>query len=112
MSDNMVTLLRAAQLSMEGEAQRIADSVMSVPAPLHDGGGGGGFGDVFQSAVHGVNAQDQQAGERMAAVESGQSDDLVGAMVASQEASLSFSMLMQVRNKVMGAMDELIKLPL
>ena len=48
----------------------------------------------------------------MAAVEAGKSGDLVGDMLSSQEASLSFSMLMQVRNKVMGAVDELIKLPL
>jgi flagellar hook-basal body complex protein FliE len=33
-------------------------------------------------------------------------------MLSSQEASLSFSMLMQVRNKVMGAIDDLVKLPL
>jgi flagellar hook-basal body complex protein FliE len=32
-------------------------------------------------------------------------------MLSSQQASLSFSMLMQVRNKVMGAVDELLKLP-
>jgi flagellar hook-basal body complex protein FliE len=31
--------------------------------------------------------------------------------LSSQQANLSFSMLMQVRNKVMGAMDELLKLP-
>ena len=48
----------------------------------------------------------------MSAVENGESDDLVGAMLASQEASLSFSMLLQVRNKVVGAVDELIKMQL
>jgi flagellar hook-basal body complex protein FliE len=47
----------------------------------------------------------------MAGVDSGKSDDLVGAMLSSQQANLSFSMLMQVRNKVMGAVDELLKLP-
>jgi flagellar hook-basal body complex protein FliE len=66
----------------------------------------------MQNAVSGVNAADQAAGAKMADVDAGRSDDLVGAMMASQEASLSFSMLMQVRNKVMGAVDELIKLPL
>ncbi len=62
-------------------------------------------------AVRGVNQQDHLAAEKMAAVDSGKSDDLVGAMLSSQQASLSFSMLMQVRNKVMGAVDDLIKLP-
>jgi flagellar hook-basal body complex protein FliE len=55
--------------------------------------------------------EQRAAGEKMAAVDSGKSDDLVGAMLSSQQASLSFSMLMQVRNKVMGAVDELLKLP-
>jgi flagellar hook-basal body complex protein FliE len=32
-------------------------------------------------------------------------------MLSSQQASLSFSMLMQVRNKVMGAVDELHQAP-
>jgi len=71
-----------------------------------------GFGEHLKQAVLGVNEKDRVAGERMADVDSGRSDDLVGAMLSSQEASLSFSMLMQVRNKMVGAMDDLIKLPL
>lgn len=71
-----------------------------------------GFASFFERAVHNVDAQDRVAGEKMAAVDAGRSDDLVGAMLASQQASLSFSMLMQARNKVVGAMEDLIKLPL
>lgn len=72
--------------------------------------GKGGFLHAMESTVLSVDAQGQAASDRMAAVDAGSSDDLVGAMLASQEASLSFSMLMQVRNKVMGAMDEVVKL--
>jgi len=64
----------------------------------------------MREVIHGVDAMEQIAADKASAVDSGRSDDLVGAMLASQEASLSFSMLMQVRNKVMGAFDELIKL--
>lgn len=71
-----------------------------------------GFGAHMIGALRSVNEQDALAAAKMADVDSGRSDDLVGAMLASQEASLSFAMLMQVRNKVMGAVDELIKLPL
>ncbi|MDT3671889.1 MAG: flagellar hook-basal body complex protein FliE [Aromatoleum sp.] len=70
------------------------------------------FAESMWQAVQGVDDKNRDAGDRMAAVDSGRSDDLVGAMLASQEASLSFSMLMQVRNKVVGAVDELIKLQL
>lgn len=71
-----------------------------------------GFASLFERAVHSVDAQDRLAADKMAAVDAGRSDDLVGAMLASQQASLSFSMLMQARNKVVGAMEDLIKLPL
>ena len=70
------------------------------------------FTDHLKAAIYGVNEKDRIAAEKMAEVDSGRSDDLVGAMLASQEASLSFSMLMQVRNKIVGAVDELIKLQL
>lgn len=65
---------------------------------------------MFEHAVLEVDGRNQLAAQRMQAVDAGTSDDLVGAMLASQEASLSFSMLMQVRNKVMGAVDEIVKL--
>lgn len=71
---------------------------------------GSGFLQVFESAVLDVDARSRSASDRMQAVDAGQSDDLVGAMLASQEASVSFSMLMQVRNKVMSAVDEIVKL--
>lgn len=71
-----------------------------------------GFLAEMQGVVRAVDAQEQTAADKVEAVESGRSDDLIGAMLSSQEASLSFSMLMQVRNKVMGGLDELMKLPL
>lgn len=74
--------------------------------------GNPGFLAAMQDVVRSVDDQEQTATQKVEAVESGRSDDLVGAMLSSQEASLSFSMLMQVRNKVMGGLDELMKLPL
>lgn len=71
-----------------------------------------GFSHSLEQVLRQVDAKDQAAADKVAAVERGESDDLVGAMLASQDASLSFSMLMQVRNKVVGAVDELIKLQL
>ncbi|MBZ8142533.1 flagellar hook-basal body protein [Rubrivivax gelatinosus] len=72
----------------------------------------GGFASSLKDAIHAVDGQAQAADARLAEVDSGRSNDLVGAMLASQQADLSFSMLLQVRNKVAGAVDELIKLQL
>ena len=64
----------------------------------------------FEQMLRRVDAQGHDAQARMQSVERGESDDLVGVMLSSQQANLSFQMLMQVRNKVMGAMDDLFKL--
>lgn len=96
---------------LDQDAQRLAANV-EPSQPGATAAGAAGFADSLAQALRGVDGQDQDAAKRMAAVETGESDDLVGAMLASQQASLSFSMLMQVRNKVVGAVDELIKLPL
>lgn len=66
------------------------------------------FGDVFKA----IDNQQHKAGALTAAVDSGASDDLVGAMVESQKASVSFSALMQVRNKVTSAFEEIMRTPL
>jgi flagellar hook-basal body complex protein FliE len=94
--------------------QAMSLGVPSMNESSGDSGAAGAqsFSDSLKQALQAVNDQDVEASHRMAEVDSGSSDDLVGAMLASQESSLSFSMLMQVRNKVVGAMDELIKLQL
>lgn len=101
-------------MRMEVSASSITAMYAAPVLPATDGQWPGGAGEGFlasmQAAVRGVDAKERTASDRVADVDSGRSDDLVGAMLASQEASLSFSMLMQVRNKVVGAMDELIKL--
>ena len=42
----------------------------------------------------------------------GLSDDLAGAMIESQKASVAFSAMMQVRNKLTTALDEVMNIPL
>lgn len=104
--------LRPEFARLQQEASAFAD--MPV-APAFNGPGVNpavSFADSLREAVHAVDAKSRVASDKMTAVETGRSDDLVGAMLASQEASLSFSMLMQVRNKVVGAVEELVKLQL
>lgn len=45
-------------------------------------------------------------------VDSGRSDDLAGAMIESQKASVAFSALLQVRNKLTTAFDDVMRMPL
>ena len=109
MHTEMAGLIQADLAALTNEAQRL--SIAPAVEPVGQAGGDFSFADTLKAAVRSVDAEGQAAAVKMADVETGKSDDLVGAMLASQQASLSFSMLMQVRNKVMGAVDELIKLP-
>lgn len=106
-------------LRIAADAQRLAPAPIAPAAPVDAAldaspasSQGDGFAAGFKQMLHAVDAQDRAAADKVADVDAGRSDDLVGAMLASQQASLSFSMLMQVRNKVAGAFDELIKLQL
>ena len=85
-------------------------STAAEGSPGGNGDTGAGFAQAMKQAVSQVDGQQHAADMQVTAVESGQSDDLIGAMLASQEASLSFSMMMQVRNKMMAAFDDIIKM--
>lgn len=69
------------------------------------------FSQAVTNVLDLVNQHQSVASEKMTAVELGKSDDLVGAMVASQKASLSFNALMQVRNKVVASFEDIMKMP-
>ena len=95
-------MLEAIAASRPGLAQDMV--------PGANGDAGAGFVQVMKHAVAHIDGQQHAANQKVSAVETGQSDDLIGAMLSSQEASLSFSMMMQVRNKLMAAFDDIIKM--
>lgn len=70
------------------------------------------FGQVLNNVIDNVDAVQHSAGAKQKAIEMGQSDDLAGAMIESQKASVAFSAMMQVRNKLTSALDEVMNTPL
>ena len=113
MTTELAGLIRADLAALTNDAGRLAVAP-GMDAGLSGTGHGNGdfsFAQTMKDALSNVDGEQRVAEQKMAAVDSGKSDDLVGAMLSSQQANLSFSMLMQVRNKVMGAVDELMKLP-
>lgn len=95
--------MEQARLQSEGGAIRPAFS--QVP-PRES------FSTAFENIVRAVDDQQHKAKALTEAVGSGQSDDLVGAMIESQKASVSFSALLQVRNKLTSAFEEIMRTPL
>ena len=112
MATELAGLIQTDLAALTNEASRLSVAPAIDASQLTGGGAAGhSFAQSMKDAVAGVDNEQRIASDKMAAVDSGKSDDLVGAMLSSQQANLSFSMLMQVRNKVMGAVDDLLKLP-
>lgn len=71
-----------------------------------------GISEDFSQVINNINKDQNVAAQMMQAVDTGQSQDVVGAMVASQKASLSFSMMVEVRNKIMSGFDDVMRMSL
>ncbi len=69
-----------------------------------------GIGESFEAVLRAIDADQHRASAARAAVSSGRSDDLIGAMIESQKASVSFSALLQVRNKLSTAFDDIMRM--
>ena len=67
---------------------------------------------MVQAQVNSVNQDQVQASQLIRQVELGQSDDLVGAIVAGQKADLSFTAMVQIRNRLVKALDDIMNMPL
>lgn len=94
-------------LGQMNELQHIAANERISPAASDTG-----IGEDFSQVVRSINAQQNLASGMMQAVDTGESDDVVGAMVASQKASLSFAMLMEMRNKILNGIDDVMRMSL
>ena len=73
--------------------------------------GGSSFADVFRSAVSGVDHLQNSADQQVVAMLQGSADaDLGKTMISVEKADVAFQLMMQVRNKVVSAYQEMEKM--
>jgi len=79
-----------------------------------DGGGqsspGEGFGAVLSNAVHSVDQLHNAATTQVSNLLSGKGGDLNDVMIAVEKADVSFQLMMQVRNKIVSAYQDIEKM--
>ena len=68
--------------------------------------GGPSFKDVLLKNIEQVNKLQQDADSAIEDLVSGKRDDLDAVLMAKQKADVAFQLLLQVRNKVMDAYEE------
>jgi flagellar hook-basal body complex protein FliE len=70
----------------------------------------GGFADSLKSALEGVNATQQNASQITEAYERGEVTDIAKVMLARQEAGVAFEATLQVRNKLLSAYQDIMRM--
>jgi len=68
------------------------------------------FGKVLSDALNDVNKAQVESNEQIQGMLSGDIQDVHTAMIAVQKADLSFQMMMQVRNKLIDAYQEIMRM--
>lgn len=71
---------------------------------------GRSFDNVLGDLVQDVNAKQLEAGKQVNALLSGEEVPLHRVMIASEEASVSFQLMVEVRNKLLEAYQELMRM--
>jgi flagellar hook-basal body complex protein FliE len=69
-----------------------------------------GFQDTLKAYIHQVDKQLRQAGDLQVEFAVGKRHDLHEVMIATEKAGISFRLLMQIRNKLLEAYQEVIRM--
>jgi flagellar hook-basal body complex protein FliE len=69
-----------------------------------------GFRDVLHSAIDDIQQLEGQAEAKVAGVITGTGTDVHSALIAVEKADLSFQLMMQVRNKIVSAYEEISRM--
>ncbi len=71
-----------------------------------------GFVELLKGAIDNVNQMQHEAGRLEDAVARGENMNIHQAIIAGEKAGLSFQLMMQVRNKLLDAYREVLRLQL
>jgi flagellar hook-basal body complex protein FliE len=92
----------------------LANPATSVQAPAlfapKDQADGSTFQSVFKSAVDTVDGAQKQANQAIEDFLSGNTEDVHSTVLATQRADLTFELFMQVRNKMISAYQEIMRM--
>ncbi|AOL22274.1 flagellar hook-basal body complex protein FliE [Erythrobacter litoralis] len=71
---------------------------------------GAGFADTLSTALRQVNAVQQRSSDLQVGYERGEVTDIAQVMLARQEAGVAFEATLQVRNKLLSAYQDIMRM--
>ncbi|MCC6501723.1 MAG: flagellar hook-basal body complex protein FliE [Deltaproteobacteria bacterium] len=69
----------------------------------------GGFAEVLKDSIEKVNSIQGEADQAIKGLATGQVNNIHETMIAIEKANLSFNMMVQVRNKLVQAYEEIMR---
>ena len=85
---------------------------IQIDSPLGGSSSTGQFRDILKSAIDQVENSSSQADQSVNQFLSGEGDDLHSTIMSVQRADLEFQLAMQVKNKVVSAYQEVMRMQL
>lgn len=79
----------------------------TAPTGMDDGGG---FGSVLHQAIDKVSELGNDSDKQVSELVQGNRQDIHNVMIAVEKADVAFQLMMQVRNKIVNAYQEVSKL--
>lgn len=108
-----LTISNANSLLEKGQTlKEIRQSNVAVPnpsAPTTEAGGKS-FADTLKDAVQSVNTQQKEADRKMQELATGKSKDIADVMITAEKADISLKLMTSVRNKIIEAYQEIMKM--
>jgi flagellar hook-basal body complex protein FliE len=91
-------------------ASETGRSIFAELPQMSGGGGGDSFASMLTGLVNSVDAKSKASEQAAQDLMLGKSDNIHQAMISMQEASISFDLLVQVRNKLVDSFKELSRM--
>ena len=109
-----LTISNSNALLEKGQTLKdIRDSKLSISNPSAEANGvsgGKSFADTLKEAVQNTNELQKTADTQMQALATGKTDDIAGVMIAAEKADISMKLMTTVRNKIINAYEEIMKM--
>ena len=107
---NQILAMRQQILDRSQLLQEVHTASTQDTAPAPAVGNGSGFTDALKTALDGVSQSQGKAEGLSAAYERGEVTDIAQVMLARQEAGIAFEATLQVRNRLLSAYQDIMRM--
>jgi flagellar hook-basal body complex protein FliE len=89
----------------------LSPEASSLPTRKTGSSGAASFGQILESSLDRVSQLQKEADASVTDLATGQQTDIHQTMIAVEKADVSFELLMQIRNKLIAAYEQIMRMP-